>query len=76
MKWLIFSLVFLVLVLMALLFVLVKSIRKTDPKREKYHGILHIGEFNGKVNYNFEILIPLDEMEMMNFIRIKVDRRI
>lgn len=71
-----FQLIFLVLVLMALLFVLVRSIRKTDPKREKYQGILHIGEFNGKVNYNFEILIPLDEMEMMNFIRIKVDRRI
>lgn len=43
--------------------------------RSEFHGILHIGEVNGKTNYNFEILIPFDDMEKKETLLIKVDDR-
>lgn len=41
----------------------------------EFHGILHIREFDGKTNYNFEILIPFDDMEKKETLLIKVDDR-
>lgn len=75
------AVIFLVLFILALavgsiLFAMVLKLGgRSSVYGSEYHGILHIGEFDGKTNYNFEILIPFDDMEKKETLLIKVDDR-
>lgn len=75
------AVIFLVLFILALaigsvLFAMVLKLGgRSGVYGSEYHGILHIGEFDGKTNYNFEILIPFEEMEQKGNLIIKVDNR-
>lgn len=69
---------FLIVLVLVLGFLLLKPRVPTKPKPRNltYEGILHIGIFEGKTNYNLEILVPLEDIETMDSIRLKIDRRL